>query len=86
MPLFPKDEKKGGRKILFTKKIYIERSDIKLEDEKGFYGIAPNKVVGLKYASTIIIKEIIAEGGVVKQVIAELDIKVLNCLLRRASL
>lgn len=56
--LFPKDEAKGSRKILFSNKIYVERSDIKLVDEKGFYGIAPNKVVGLKYGSTIFIKEV----------------------------
>jgi hypothetical protein len=36
----------------------VERSDIKLKDQKGFYGIAPQKVVGLKYTSTIFIKEV----------------------------
>lgn len=54
--LFPKEEAKGSRKIRFSNRIYVERSDIKLVDEKGFYGIAPNKVVGLKYAAPILIK------------------------------
>jgi glutaminyl-tRNA synthetase len=58
VPLFPKNEEKGSRKIRFTPRIYVERSDIKLVDEKGFYGIAPKKVVGLKYASSLWIKEI----------------------------
>lgn len=70
VPLFPKNEEKGTRKIRFTSKIYVERSDIKLQDEKGFYGIAPNKIVGLKYASTIFIKEVKSENGVVTSVIA----------------
>lgn len=58
MPLFPKNEEKGTRKIKFTSRIYVERSDIKLVDEKGFYGIAPGKIVGLKYAQTVLIKDI----------------------------
>jgi hypothetical protein len=41
-----------------------------LEDQKGFYGIAPQKVVGLKYASTIFIKEVKHNNGAVTQVIA----------------
>ena len=66
VPLFPKNEEKGTRKIKLTKRIYVERSDIKLVDEKGFYGIAPNKVVGLKYAQPVFIKEIKVENGEVK--------------------
>ena len=38
--------------------IYVDRDDIKLKDEKNYYGIAPNKIVGLKYFSMIYIKEI----------------------------
>ena len=55
----------------------MELSDIKLVDEKGFYGIAPNKVIGLKYAHPVFIKEVVAENGVIKKVIAQLDPKVL---------
>jgi len=44
-----------------------------LVDEKGFFGIAPNKVVGLKYAKSLFIKEVKAENGKVTQVIAEID-------------
>ena len=69
IPLFPKDEAKGSRKITYSKNIWVERSDIKLEDEKGFYGIAPNKVIGLKYASSFYVKEVIAENGVPVRVI-----------------
>lgn len=73
VPLFPKEEQRGSRNIKFSSRIWVERSDIKLKDQKGFYGIAPQKVVGLKYASTIFIKEVREENGVITQVIAELD-------------
>ena len=43
-----------------SKSIYVELSDIKLVDEKGFYGIAPNKVIGLKYAQPVYVKEVIS--------------------------
>ena len=58
----------------------MESSDIKLVDEKGFYGIAPNKVIGLKYAHSLFIKEVVAENGEVKKVIAQLDPKVTHLL------
>ena len=77
MPLFPKDEARGNRKIRLTKKIFVERSDIKLQDEKGFYGIAPNKIIGLKYASTFFVKEVVVENGEVVRVIATVDEKVI---------
>jgi len=63
----------------------VERSDIKLKDQKGFYGIAPQKVVGLKYASTIFVKEVKEENGVITQVIAEIDKNVLFSLFRKLN-
>lgn len=81
VPLFPKNEEKGTRKIKFTKTIYVELSDIKLVDEKGFYGIAPNKVIGLKYAQSVFVKEVRAENGKIKQVIAKIDEKVYCCIM-----
>ena len=79
VPLFPKNEEKGTRKIKFTKKIFVERSDIKLVDEKGYYGIAPKKVIGLKYACPIYVNEVKTdEKGNVIQVIGKVDPKVHN--------
>lgn len=63
----------------------MERSDIKEVDEKGFYGIAPNKIVGLKYAQTVLVKEVIVENGQITKVIAELDKKVTIFLVRKAK-
>ena len=56
--MFPKNEEKGKRKIRLTKLVYVDREDIKVVDEKGFYGIAPNKAVGFKYFNSIYIKEV----------------------------
>lgn len=52
-PDFPKDPSKGTHEIHLTKEIYVERQDIKLEDQADFFGIAPKKIVGLKYAHVI---------------------------------
>ena len=73
IPLFPKNEEKGKRTIRLTKLIYVDREDIQLEDEKGYYGIAPNKVVGLKYFSSVYIREVREEGGVIVSVRGEID-------------
>ncbi len=52
-PDFPKDPSKGTHEIYLTKEIYVDINDIKVEDQEDFFGIAPNKVVGLKYAHII---------------------------------
>ena len=46
------------------KTIYIESSDFRLVDDKDFYGLAPNKAVGLKHSGRIFCEshEVDAEG------------------------
>lgn len=41
--------RKSTHKIKLTNKIYVEREDVRLEDHKEFLGMAPGKLVGLKY-------------------------------------
>jgi len=53
-PFFPADPSKGSRKIPITKTFFIEESDFKEEDVKGYYGLAPGKKAALKYAGIII--------------------------------
>jgi glutaminyl-tRNA synthetase len=60
-PLFPKDKTKGEYEMLFTKEFLVDRSDIRLEDHKDFYAFAPNKVVGLKYATPVKVNKIITD-------------------------
>ena len=51
IPDFPQDPSRGSHEVIFEKEIYIDSSDFKSIDESGFYGLAPNKTVALKYLS-----------------------------------
>jgi len=55
-------EDKGTHTVPFTNVVYIERSDFRLENEKGYYGLAPNKTVLLKYAYNITCTDVILGG------------------------
>jgi len=50
----PTDESLGTHDITFTKNIYIDKSDFRMVDEAQYYGLAPNKAVGLKYIGAIL--------------------------------
>jgi len=45
----PTDTTRGSHTVEMTSIIYIDASDFRLQDEKSYYGLAPNKAVGLKY-------------------------------------
>jgi glutaminyl-tRNA synthetase len=42
--------------------IYVDRSDVRLEDSKDFYGIAPGKIVRLKFGPFVRITEVTPQG------------------------
>ncbi|EIW82349.1 glutaminyl-tRNA synthetase [Coniophora puteana RWD-64-598 SS2] len=46
-PLHPKVAELGSSKIPFSKTIYIDADDFRLEDSKDYYRLAPGKTVGL---------------------------------------
>jgi len=46
-PLHPKVPELGTSKVPFTRTIYIDRSDFRLEDSKDYFRLAPGKTVGL---------------------------------------
>ena len=46
---FAKTPERGSRIVTLTNKIYVDRQDIQLEDHEDFWGIAPGKMVGIKY-------------------------------------
>lgn len=46
-PLHPKVSGLGSSKIPFTRNIYIESDDFRLEDSKDYFRLAPGKTVGL---------------------------------------
>jgi len=53
VPNIPAKPEKGSHSIPFSKVIYIDRNDFRLHDSKDYYGLAPGKEVGLKYAHNI---------------------------------
>jgi glutaminyl-tRNA synthetase len=53
IPNHPSDESFGTRTLTVTSTVYIERSDFRLEDDKKYFGLAPNKTVHLKYGYNI---------------------------------
>lgn len=53
VPIHPKKKELGCRKIKLSKTIFIERRDVRLEDEEGYYGLAPKKRINLKYLGVI---------------------------------
>jgi len=60
----PTDPSMGRHTIEATKTLYIDASDFRLVDEAGYYGLAPNKAVGLKYyGGNLICDEVVFKEG-----------------------
>jgi glutaminyl-tRNA synthetase len=70
---FPRDGKeKGTHEICLTNKIYVDREDVRLVDNKEFFGLAPGKLVGLRYTYCIKVDKVTTDNdGNVKEVFAE---------------
>jgi glutaminyl-tRNA synthetase len=64
----PEDPSAGSRKIKMGKEIYIERDDFMEEPVKGFFRLAPDREVRLKYAYIIKCTDVIKdeEGQVIE--------------------
>ncbi|KAL7562356.1 hypothetical protein ACA910_016418 [Epithemia clementina (nom. ined.)] len=45
----PTNEALGVHSVTLTSTIYLDSSDFRLEDDPDYFGLAPNKAVGLKY-------------------------------------
>jgi glutaminyl-tRNA synthetase len=54
VPDLPENPEKGCHNIAFGSTIYIERSDFKEENEKGYRRLTPGQSVGLKYADHVL--------------------------------
>ena len=50
VPDFPFDPSRGSHTVRIEETVYIDRSDFRTVDSEDYYGLAPGKVVGLKYA------------------------------------
>lgn len=58
VPNYPKEPERGSHTIKLARYIYIDRADVRLDDNKDHYGMAPNKVTGLKYAGIVMVNEV----------------------------
>lgn len=74
VPDFPKELNGAKHNILFDKEIFVDRSDVRDVDSPTFYGIAPNKRVGLKYSVIIVVKSVEKDNtGKISKVVAVID-------------
>ena len=68
-PLFPKDPSKGSRNLPYQKVLFVDKEDVKTQDEPKFLGFAPGKIVSLKYAEMVRCEEVVCnEAGEVVEV------------------
>uniref|UniRef100_A0A7S0T9F5 glutamine--tRNA ligase n=1 Tax=Pseudo-nitzschia delicatissima TaxID=44447 RepID=A0A7S0T9F5_9STRA len=76
----PTDPSMGSHNIEVTSSLYIDSSDFRLVDQKDYYGLAPNKAVGLKYyGGNLICDEVVFEEG------SDSKVKELKCRLDNAE-
>ena len=68
MPYHPEDASYGSRKVPFSRELYIERDDFRLEPPKKFHRLAPGAEVRLRYAYCITCREAVLDdaGNVVE--------------------
>eukprot|EP01133_Synstelium_polycarpum_P012925 gene12925-15182_t len=70
----PHKPEAGKHKVPFSRVLYIERSDFRLEDSSDYFGLAPNKEVLLKYAYNIRCEEVIKSStGQITEIRATYD-------------
>ena len=66
MPLYPDDDSFGSRKVPFTRELYIDRDDFRLDPPKKYYRLAPGQEEPLRYAYFVTCTDVVkdAEGNV----------------------
>lgn len=70
----PTDASLGNHTVTLTDTIYIDSSDFRLKDSPSYYGLAPNKAVGLKYyGGNLICDEVVQENGKVVELKCHLE-------------
>ena len=62
LPFF-QNPARGSHRVSLTKVVYIDQSDFRLVDSKEYYGLAPNKTVGIKYAGHITCTNVITSSS-----------------------
>ncbi len=70
----PTDPSLGSHNVTLTDVIYIDASDFRMKDSSTYYGLAPNKAVGLKcYGGNLICDEVIQDNGKIVELKCHLE-------------
>lgn len=78
-PNHPINKERGFREMPFSNVLYIERSDFREVDSKSYFGLAPNKEVGLKYAYNITCTDVVKDqNGKIVELKATVDLEKKN--------
>jgi glutaminyl-tRNA synthetase len=73
-PYFPRDPTLGSRALPITACVYIDRADFREVDDPTYYGLAPGKAAGLRYAGYVRVVEVCrGADGEVSSLRAEYD-------------
>lgn len=62
-PDFPRDKALGMHKVAISRVAYIEKDDFRLKDDKDYYGLAPGKVAGLRYAGYVRVDSVVVKDS-----------------------
>ena len=70
----PKNVAMGSREIKLSRTLYIDEMDFRMEDSKGYYGLAPGKTAMLRYAYPVkIVKVVTGDNGKACELMGEFD-------------
>lgn len=67
-PRIPGNAVAGVRELPYQREVFVEREDVKLHDEPKFLGLAPGRIVSLRYADTVRCDEVLCDGNEIKEV------------------
>jgi glutaminyl-tRNA synthetase len=62
-PDFPRDKALGVHHISLRRVVYIEKDDFRVEDSADYYGLAPGKLAGLRYAGYLKVVDVIRDAS-----------------------
>ena len=62
LPAFPRDvDREGTRRVPFSREIYVERDDFRLDPPEGYYRLAPGREVRLRGAYFVTCEEVVRD-------------------------
>ena len=76
VPNYPQAPERGSHTLQIETDIFIDSSDFRLQDEPDYFGMAPDKLVGLKYIGKVKCIEVVMKKGSP----SEVDYLVCRCL------